>query len=85
MGTLGYQGEGMKTYIVTVRLAEHPNHDPKNKQSGHCPVSDFCTDVTGEYHSFIMTGESSEAVRDHILNGELNQGTEFHITRIERV
>jgi len=63
-------------WIITVKLSRNPNHDPHNKKTGACSVSEYCTDVTGEHHSFLVTTESEL---------ELTKVTYKHITRIERV
>lgn len=65
----------MASYIITVKQARNPNHDPRNKKSGACPFSVFCTDVTGEHHSFLGTEMDAERLRQEGV----------HITRIERV
>lgn len=70
----------MKTFIVTIKLAKNPRHDPRNKLTGQCAVSDHCTDVTGEHHSYLTTGESLEAVRESAKDGGWT-----HVTRIEEV
>jgi hypothetical protein len=63
-------------YIVTVKFPRDPAHDPKNKKTGKCPVSEHCTDVTGQHHSFIAATEADL---------ELVKMAYEHITRIERV
>jgi hypothetical protein len=63
-------------YIVTVKFPRDPDHDPKNKQTGACPVSEHCTDVTGQHHSFLAVTKADL---------ELAKATYEHITRIERV
>lgn len=68
------------TWIVTVRaLRKHPDHDPKNKRTGRCEWSEYCTDVTGEHHSFLMNG-TEERIRERI--GAMN---EWRLTRLERI
>ena len=71
----------MAMYIVTVKLARNPGHDPHNKKIGICPVSGLlCTDVTGEHHSYVVVvSESEQAIEDAHNKGFT------HITRIERV
>jgi hypothetical protein len=71
----------MATYIVTVKLAKNPEHNPRDKKTGPCPVSGKpCTDVTGEHHTFIFVAEGEgwtvEGVR------ELYEGI-YHVTRVE--
>lgn len=63
-------------YVVTVKLPRDPNHDPRNKKTGKCPVSEHCTDVTGQHHSFVVVGDADL---------EWAKETYEHITRVERV
>lgn len=69
--------------IVTVRLPRNLKHNPFKKEWGACPLSKFlkmyiyCTDVTGEHHSYIETGTC-------IGDIEKKAKAKFkHITRIE--
>lgn len=69
--------------IVTVKLNKNPRHDPRNKQKGRCPCSGimgyfiYCTDTTGEHHSFIVDGFNLVEIIDKV-------SSKFkHITRIE--
>ena len=75
----------MKTWIVTVRMRKkNPAHDPRAKVSGPCPVSGFCTDVTGEHHSFTVAGPQDEAdVREMVARDGTAGG--YRLTRIEEV
>lgn len=70
----------MSTFIVTVKLPKNPEHNPRDKKTGPCPVSGKpCTDVTGEHHTFLcdfMSGASVEQVR------EWYEET-YHVTRVE--
>lgn len=66
-------------YIVTIKLDKNPNHDPRNKRTGPCPVNgEICTDMTGEHHTILMKGTSIEDVKDYF------SGLGVHVTRIER-
>jgi hypothetical protein len=72
----------MNTYIVTVKLDKNPDHDPKNKVKGECPLTyGYCTDASGAHHSILAKNFiSTEAVRvyyEKVLG--------FHVTRIESV
>jgi hypothetical protein len=70
----------MNSYIVTVRIAKNPAHDPRNKLSGMCPIDQTrCTDTTGEHHSFLHDSifEPEEIVSFWTRNG-------FHVTRVEQ-
>ena len=68
--------------IVTVRFPRNPKHNPINKRTGKCPlfshdITQLCTDITGEHHSYIQKGESLEDIRKR-AEEKFN-----HITRIE--
>lgn len=64
-------------WIVTIKLPKNPNHDPQNKVTGKCLLSDHCTDVTGEHHSGLIFAYSEAEIRQ--LYGK------YHITRMERI
>ena len=69
----------MYQYIVTVKLPKNPEHDPRNKKIGFCPVNParMCTDVTGEHHSYVIEcATMDEAYKDGIDRFG-------HVTRIE--
>lgn len=71
----------MATFLITVKLAKNPEHNPREKKTGPCPVSGFpCTDVTGEHHTMVRDypGLTAEEVRD-VYQGE------YHVTRVEAV
>ena len=70
----------MSAFLVTVKVRQSPDHDPRNKVTGQCPVSlKTCTDVTGAHHTVLTTGSTSAAVlRDYRAQG-------YHVTRIEEV
>jgi len=72
-------GEIMNKYIVTIKLPENPAHDPNNKITGGCPLSEECTDVTGQHHSALADGHNLEDVRMRYEQGG------YHVTRIERL
>ena len=61
--------------LVTIKLPKNPDHDPQNKITGPCPVSLFCTDVTGEHHTVLAYGDKDLEVLKSL----------YHITRIESV
>lgn len=72
----------MQQFIVTVKLPKNPNHDPRNKQTGPCPVSGQpCDDVTGEHHSFLMGTSSTITVAEI----RAIYAKTWHVTRVERV
>lgn len=64
--------------IVTVKLEKNPEHDPKNKKTGPCPVdaTNACTDITGAHHSILFDGTIAEAQEWF---------SDYHITRVEYV
>ena len=67
-------GEALR--IVTIKLPKNPQHDPHHKIAGPCPVSDWCTDSTGEHHTtLVKTDAEVAALREQF----------GHITRIEDV
>lgn len=69
----------MPLYAVTVKLAKNPAHDPKNKQTGRCPVNGRpCDDVTGEHHTFTASGSSIGDVREFYSE-------HAHVTRVEEI
>lgn len=65
-------------YLVTVKLPKNPNHDPHNKISGPCPIApmNFCSDTTGEHHTFVSRLDSVMEIKEMY-------GNSYHITRIE--
>ena len=71
-------------YIVTVRMREkNPGHDPHSKKAGRCPVSGWCTDVTGEHHSFLMEVAGEDDVREFVRT--YGEASGYRLTRIEDV
>lgn len=71
----------MTYFAVTVKLPKNPEHDPRDKKTGTCPVSGLpCDDVTGEHHTFVMRGnwETPKQVREHCRDV-------YHITRVEKL
>ena len=70
-------------FLVTVKLARNPNHDPKNKKTGQCPVFmlSTCTDMTGEHHSGLVSYDGSVTLEQvHAV-----WSMQYHVTRIETV
>jgi hypothetical protein len=68
-------------WIVTVcRMERNRNHDPKNKKTGPCEWSEYCTDVTGDHHSFVMYGLPEASVRNLIAT---KPG--WRLTRLEKL
>ena len=61
--------------LVTIKLPKNPEHDPQNKVTGPCVVSDSCTDATGEHHTVLMYTDEAIAIMK----------AQYHITRIEEV
>ena len=67
-------------YLVPVRMSKDPLHDPKNKITGACPISQLeCTDTTGEHHTFLHRADSAREIQE----GMASLGV--HVTRIELV
>ncbi len=65
-------------YLVTLKLARNPDHDPQNKVTGRCPANPAteCSDVTGEHHTVpVLTDEQLEEL----------QNAGLHITRVEKL
>jgi hypothetical protein len=69
-----------RKFIVTIKLPRNRSHDPQNKKSGACIVSSWCTDVTGEHHSYVL-----EAVNENDALDEARQAGHAHITRVEAI
>lgn len=67
----------VKIFIVTVKEPRNPDHDPHNKQVGKCRFSEYCTDVTGQHHSLLVSAPDEADVRA--------QFSKTQITRIEEV
>lgn len=62
--------------LVTIKLPNNPNHNPRAKVTGPCVISPECTDSTGEHHTVaVHTNEQVAGLRDHF----------GHITRVETV
>jgi hypothetical protein len=74
----------MRIFLITVKLPKNPEHDPKNKVTGKCPLStnSECTDVTGQHHT-IMNQVNNHVTADMIKESWTNNG--MHVTRIEEV
>lgn len=73
----------MMLAVVTFRFPPDPNHDPRKKKTGPCPVSKTCTDVTGEHHSYIESGVSVEQIRSKAEQKLKGLGRGGHVSRIE--
>lgn len=69
-------------FIVTVKLPRNKDHDPHNKQEGTCPAtaSKYCTDTTGEHHSFLLEAGSLLEAKTTVTKMGFS-----HTTRIETV
>jgi hypothetical protein len=64
-------------WLVTVKLDKNPEHNPRKKQAGPCPLTGKdCTDTTGEHHTKLVIAETEERVRYMYKH--------YHVTRIER-
>lgn len=74
------------TYLVTVKMPKNPAHDPRAKQTGPCPFSDSCTDVTGEHHTFLTNAAGLAELRTgdtHVTRVELLQKTPDFLRELE--
>lgn len=69
-------------FIVTVKLPRNPDHNPRSKVTGPCPVDPRvqCTDVTGEYHSYLTLADGEPAAREGV-----RRQYGWHVTRIESI
>lgn len=72
-------GTEVKIYLVTVKFPNDPNHDPRNKVTGECPLtSGDCTDVTGAHHTMLVESDgTAESVREEFAHHK--------VTRVEEV
>lgn len=74
----------MRIYVVTVKLPKNKQpHDPANKITATCPVSNgdvLCTDATGEHHTTIQRLTEYTSI-DGIVAGYRARG--YHVTRVE--
>jgi hypothetical protein len=71
----------MATFLITVKLPKNPDHNPRDKKVGRCPLSSLpCTDVTGEHHSMVRDHVSLTAMEVRDLYQD-----EYHVTRVEEV
>lgn len=65
-------------WLITVKLAANPAHNPQRKVSGICPFSGkHCSDITGAHHTALTTAATAGEVAAAFKG--------FHITRIEEV
>ena len=79
-GTVLAMPRGDPVFIVTVKTARNPHHNPHNKKTGQCGFSKLCTDVTGEHHNFLVVAPSIKEVRKIVTK----KYGKIHITRIEK-
>ena len=71
--------------IVTLRFPRNPKHDPKNKVIDYCPLSEglaICTDVTGEHHSYVQSGDNLGHIKELALQKFPKAD---HVTRMEAI
>jgi hypothetical protein len=72
----------MAQFLVTIKLPKNPEHNPREKKTGPCPVNGKpCTDVTGEHHTFLVETETE-------MSAEFVRGLyepNYHVTRVEAV
>ena len=67
-------------YIVTLKFKRNPNHNPRNKKTGACQTTNFCTDCTGEHHCILIRAVSMN-MAEIILKLHYPN---VHVTRIEQ-
>lgn len=69
----------MGLYLVTVKLARNPEHDPRAKVTTSCPIGHGspCTDATGEHHTYLTEATDRDTALAHARQRH------GHVTRIE--
>ena len=68
-------------YLVTVKLPKSPEHNPRRKQFGACPVNgEPCSDTTGEHHTILVRSTKGG---DYVTKSA--QAKYGHVTRVEAV
>lgn len=67
-------------FIVTVKHDPIKGHDPQNKHTGHCPVAEVCTDVTGAHHSVLVQADDTTDARV-----VARRHGHSHVTRVETI
>ncbi len=68
-------------YLVTVKLPKNPEHNPRRKIFGACPVNgEPCSDVTGEHHTILVRSAKGG---DYVTKAA--QAKYGHVTRVESV
>jgi hypothetical protein len=71
-------------YLVTVKLPKNPEHDPRNKKQGDCPVNGkFCSDITGQHHTVFVPSPDDDLTPEYVTATFTAKG--FHVTRVEEV
>ncbi len=67
----------MNDYLVTIKLARNPDHNPRQKVTAKCPFhGSVCTDATGEHHTVMAKGYSASEVYARFAK-------DYHVTRVE--
>ena len=71
-------------YIVTIKEYQK-GHNPRDKKSGKCITSEYCTDNTGHHHSIVV--EVPEIHSSGLIQDLVNEfyEKEIYITRIEEM
>lgn len=70
--------ERVYPYLVTVKLPKNPEHNPRSKMAGPCPVNgEPCSDITGEHHTIVVRSTSLTMAT---LESQAKYG---HVTRVE--
>lgn len=75
----------MKTFIVTIKLGNLKNHNPRKKNTGKCrhDHNHQCTDITGSHHSFLHFEKDMSKPINEIMN--FYQSLGHHVTRVEEI
>lgn len=70
-----------KSYLVTVKLPKNPEHNPRKKVTGPCPVNgEPCSDVTGEHHTILVRSYGGVEQVKSLMTEKYK-----HVTRVEAV
>lgn len=70
-------------YLVTVKMPKNPDHNPRDKKTGPCPVNEKpCSDVTGEHHTFLASLDDDLSVEDV---RDIYRQCDYWVTRVETV
>jgi hypothetical protein len=76
----GNESPARRLYLVTIKTAKDPTHNPRAKKTGACMANagGLCTDVTGEHHTLLIWSEHDIEVVQRYARRVFP-----HVTRIE--